>query len=162
MTSARTSRPSYNDGTTRTADLDHRIAGILEGVGDDPITPRAIREIDRLRAAALAVIEADLPATDEARLLERLLQVAKSCELPWLAAGAVLEEIRPDATRPADPRRYSIRARQLRRAGYVKCPCCALDVLDESTLQRLEADEDEWAREHVRVAERRERLRGVA
>ncbi|MBA3737332.1 MAG: hypothetical protein H0W97_02065 [Actinobacteria bacterium] len=154
-TPAKKSRPSYPD-------LERLVAGILSGVGDDPVTPRAIREVDRIRSAAIAIIEADLPLVDEVALLARLMGVARKAEIPFLAAGGIIEEIRPDAPRPLNPAPFAMRARQLRRAGYGKCPVCVLDVIDEATLRAWEAEDAGWERDQTLVADRRARLRGDA
>jgi hypothetical protein len=145
--------------TEQEVDHERRISGILEGIGDDLIVPGAIREVDRVRSAAVAILDADLPLPKEEALLARLLDVAKRCEIPALAAGAIIEELRVPELRPVATRTEATAARQLRRAGYGRCPACHREVLVERTLDRLEAGEREWITAEVRLAERGERVR---
>ncbi len=140
-------------------DLLVRIDAILEGAGDDPTVPRPIREVDRVRSTALGILEADLPVVEEEAAFARLLDVAKRCEIPALAVGAVVEELRVPEARPSDIRTEATAARQLRHAGYGRCPACRQEVLDERTLDRLEKAEREWIAAEVRLAERRDRVR---
>jgi hypothetical protein len=142
--------------------IERRIAGILGGAGDDPAVPLSIREIDRVRSAALAIREANLPSHEERRLLTQLGEVAKRCADPWMAFGAIAVEIRPDEPRPVDPRPYATAARRLRAAGYLRCPTCHLDVMDEFTIRRLERANDQWLAGEMLEAERREILRGLS
>jgi hypothetical protein len=141
------------------ADLDRRIEGILEGLADDPLIPLAVRQVDRIRSAALAIIEANLPVAGEKEAFGRLLQVAKKCAIPAFAVAAIIEELALPDVRPVDIRSEATAARQLRRAGYSRCPSCARALLDELTLERAEAKEREWLATELRIAERRERVR---
>jgi hypothetical protein len=128
--------PSSKAGLESTEDVRRAVAEILNGPAPDHAVPGCLAEISLMRSAARRVAEANIDDRDRARLLLRLLEVARGLELAEWARRAICEEFLdpPGPAIPALTRRLA--ARKLRVAGYESCPVCHSMIATEQQLER--------------------------
>jgi hypothetical protein len=98
----------------------------------------AIGELVRIRSATRRVIEADLDAADEDRLLRGIAAQAVKAQLPMWALDAILAELRDPEPWPVPPLTWEQAQRRLRQQGAMECPVCRTPVPSETEFRRWE------------------------
>lgn len=136
------------------ADLKAAVQSILRSApsAEEADTPEPIREVARIRSAALRILEDDV-ATAEVKtaLMRRLFDACRAATLPAWARQAIRHEI--DWYFGREPRPHVptavTGARRLRRAGFKLCPTCQLDVLAELQCRAFEEADRSWLAEET-------------
>jgi hypothetical protein len=113
------------------------VAEILEAPGPGDV-PEALAEVGRFQSAARRIIEADLPAEDEQRLLYALYGLARdTAELVELAIAGIDWELAAAAdVTPIPSAGWVGSQRRLRAAGFECCPLCDAKIATEGELRR--------------------------
>ena len=140
-----------DDQLDSTATVVRQVATILDSppLPEEHGLPSCILEVRRIQSGVGAVLEANLEAEDEARLLAALARQAARAQLPEMALDAIVSEINRPA--PPGPAPTSWQAlRRLHRAGYLLCPACRRDVPSPALIDRLEARHREAETEAIR------------
>jgi hypothetical protein len=135
-------------------DLEATVQSILRSApsAEEADTPEPIREVARIRSAALRILE-DEVATAEAKsgLIRRLFDACAAATLPAWARQAIRYEIDwyfGREPRPHVPTAVTA-ARRLRRAGYRECPTCRIAVMDEIQIRAFEDADRSWLAEET-------------
>jgi hypothetical protein len=99
--------------------------------------PREIAEVECFASAVRRVLEADLPADVERRILAVLARRAARTALPLLTLAAIEREILPEEGPALPPRDWEAAQRRLGRAGYSSCPLCCGAVAGADEIRRI-------------------------
>lgn len=136
------------------SDLQTAVQAILRSgpTAEEADTPASIREVARIRSAALRILE-DEVATAEVKsaLMRRLFDACGAATLPAWARQAIRHEIDwyfGREPRPHVPTAVTA-ARRLRRAGFRQCPTCLIAVMDEIQLRAFEEADRSWLAEET-------------
>jgi len=118
-------------------DVVRLVAEILEAPGRGDV-PQALEEVGRFQSAARRIIEADLPAAEEERLLVALYGLARdTAELVELAVAGIDWELAAAAdVTPMPSAGWIGSQRRLRAAGFECCPLCDATIATEGELRR--------------------------
>lgn len=123
------------------------VAKILDGgpTPEERDLPRALQELQRIRAAARRILEAHLSPEHEDRLLGALARRAAHAELREWALDAMILEVRGPEI-PVISHGVTVAHERLRRAAFHQCPICLGPVLSEPALE-VRKRREKWAAE---------------
>jgi hypothetical protein len=136
----RTDGPGKRCQACARTDDDPGLFDALADVEEPTDLPGPIAEIEQLAHMLGVALDSPVPDEERAAAVAAIWRAAHSAEWPEGALQA-LDRVLADRWDPDEPppppAAWEQRVLQLRRAGYVRCPCCALDLPEEGVVHRL-------------------------